>query len=79
MKKNHMFIKMVKNDNIKDLPKECICAKDHPKEKITCHVSKGVITRSFTYLDIGNIAFVSQIESKHVDDALNDEHWCVAI
>ena len=62
-----------------DLPKEWRFAKDHPKEQIIGDASKRVTTRSSTYLDIGNVAFVSQIKPKNVDDTLNDELWCVAM
>ena len=62
-----------------DLPKDWRFAKDHLKEQIIGDVSKGVTIKSSAYLDIGNVAFVSQIEPRNVDDALNDEHWCVAM
>ena len=46
--------------------------KDHPKDLILGDTSKGVTTRS-QLKPIINLAFISQIEPKNIDDALSDE------
>ena len=57
-----------------DLPKDWQFEKAHPKDLIIGDTTKGITTRSkLNY--IVNLAFISQIEPKNIDDALNDEFW----
>jgi len=42
-------------------------------------VSKGVKTRFQTQNECSYLVFLSQIESKHIDDALEDELWLLAM
>ena len=61
-----------------DLPKDWQFKKAHPQELIIGDTTKGVITRS-QLKSIINLAFISQIEPKNVDDALCDEFWVLAM
>ena len=61
-----------------DLPKDWQFKKDHPKNLIISDTLKGVTTR-FHLKTIVNLAFISQIEPKNVDDALADEFWVLAM
>ena len=56
-----------------DLPKDWQYKKAHPQELIIGDTTKGVTTRSKLKTFV-NLAFISQIEPKNVDDALCDEH-----
>ena len=55
-----------------ELSKDWHYKKDHPKDLIMGDTSKGVTTRS-QLKPIINLAFISQIEPKNIDDALSDE------
>ena len=61
-----------------DLPRAWKFAHNHPRELIIGDPSEKVRTRSSRHL-IDNLAFVSHIEPKNVVDALNDEHWILAM
>ena len=61
-----------------DLPKDWQYKKAHPQELIIGDTTKGVTTRS-KFKDIVNLAFISQIEPKNIDDALCDEFWVLAM
>ena len=61
-----------------DLPKDWQYKKAHPQELIIGDTTKGVTTHS-KFKDLVNLAFISQIEPKNVDDALNDEFWVLAM
>ena len=52
--------------------------KGHPQDLIIGDTIKGVTTRS-QLKSIVNLAFISQIESKNIDDALCDEFWLLAM
>ena len=61
-----------------DLPKEWHFKKDHLKDLIFDEPSKEVTTRhSLKHLNI--IAFISQIDPRNIDEALNDESWVLAM
>ena len=61
-----------------DLPKNWQFKKSHPQDLIIGDTTKGVTTRS-KLKSLVNLAFISQIESKNVDDALNDEFWVLTM
>ena len=61
-----------------DLPKDWKYKKAHPQELIIGDTTKGVTTRS-KFKDLINLAFISQIEPKNVDDALCDEFWVLVM
>jgi len=47
-------------------------------DNIIGDISKGVITRNMINFCM-NVAFVSQIEPKNVQEALQDDQWCIAM
>ena len=61
-----------------DLPKDWQLKKAHPQDLIISDTIKGVTTRSKLKC-IVNLSFISQIEPKNIDDALNDEFWILAM
>ena len=61
-----------------DLPKDWQFKKAHPQELIIGDTTKGVTTR-FTLKTFVNLAFISQIEPKNINDALCDEFWVLAM
>ena len=61
-----------------DLPKDWQFKKAHPQEIIIDDTTKGVTTRS-KLKSMVNLAFISQIEPKNIDDALNDEFWLLVM
>ena len=60
-----------------DLPKDWQFKKAHPQELIISNTTKGVTTRS-KLKSFVNLAFISQIEPKNINDALCDEFWVLA-
>ncbi|KAG8068859.1 hypothetical protein GUJ93_ZPchr0005g15577 [Zizania palustris] len=54
-------------------------AKDHPIDQVLGDISKGVQTRSRVASICEHYSFVSSIEPKHVDEALNDPDWVNAM
>ena len=61
-----------------DLPKDWQFKKAHPQELIIVDTTKGVTTCS-KLKSFVNLAFISQIEPKNIDDALCDEFWVLAM
>ena len=47
-------------------------------DNIIGDISKGVITRNMNNFCM-NVAFISQIEPKNVQEALQDDQWCIAM
>ena len=62
-----------------DLPKDWAYKKDHPKDQIIGDTSQGVTTRSSISHVCNNIAFISHIEPKSIDEAISDESWVLAM
>ena len=61
-----------------ELSKDWQYKKDHPKDLILGDTSKGVTTRS-SFKPFVNLAFISQIELKSINEALEDEYWVLAM
>ena len=61
------------------MPKAWKTKKDHPIDHILGDISKGVVTRNSLKNLCNFLAFVSQIEPKNVDEAIDDENWSLAM
>ena len=61
-----------------DLLKDWQFKKAHSQDLIIGHTTKGVTTRS-QLKSIVNLAFISQIKPKNVDDTLCDEFWVLVM
>ena len=61
-----------------DLSKEWRFTKDHLKYNIIGEASKGVSTWN-QLKTLGNLAFLSQIEPRIIEEAINDESWVLAM
>ena len=60
-----------------DMPKDWQFKKAHPQDLIIGDTTQGVTTRS-KLKSIVNLAFISQIEHKNINDSLSDEFWILA-
>ena len=63
----------VQGESSQDLPKEWKFVINHPQDQIISNPSSGVRTRSSLRNICNNLAFISQIEPKNINDALDDE------
>ena len=59
----------------KELPIEWRTQKDLSLDNIIGEISKGVSIRSRVKILCNNMAFVSQVEPRNINEALCDEHW----
>nr|KYP40055.1 hypothetical protein KK1_038613 [Cajanus cajan] len=59
--------------------KEWRILRNHPLENIIGDISKGITTKHSLKEACNNIVFVSKIEVKNIDEALNHEHWINAM
>jgi len=62
-----------------EFPKEWRIPRDLSVENIIGQIKEGVSTRSFISNFCRHTAFVSQIEPKSINEALNDEKWVEAM
>ena len=62
-----------------DLPREWKASRDHPLDNIIGDISKGVTTRHSLKDLCNNMAFVSMIEPKNLNEAIIDENWIIAM
>ena len=76
---------MEENNNEDDQPSNLpprihnAIAKDHPIDQILGDVSKGVQTRSRVASFCEHYSFVSSLEPKNIDEALDDPDWMIAM
>ena len=63
----------------RELPKEWKIFTNHPQDQIIGNPSIGVKTRSSLRNIFNNLAFVSQIEPKKLNDAIVDENWVISL
>ena len=68
----------VQGESSQELPREWKFVINHPQDQIIGNTSNGVITRYFLRNIWNNIAFISQIEPKNINVALEDENWMIA-
>ena len=71
----HEQSKEISTTTPKDLPREWRTQKDLSLDNIIGEISKGVSTRSRLRILCINVAFVSQVEPRNIDEVLCDEHW----
>ena len=64
----------VQGESSQDLPKDWTFVINQPQDQIIGNPSSGVRTRSSLGNICNNIAFISQIEPKNINDALVDEN-----
>ena len=69
----------VQGESSQDLSKEWKFLINHPQDQIIGNPSSGVRTIFFFRNICKNLAFISQIEPKNINDALDDENWMIAI
>ena len=69
----------VQSESSQDLLKEWKFFINHPLDQIIGNPSSGVRTKSSLRSICNNLAFISQIEPKNINDILNDENWMIAI
>ena len=69
----------VQGESSQDLPKDWKFVINHPQDQIIGNPSSGVRTRSSLRNICNNLAFISQIEPKNINDALVDENWMIAM
>ena len=62
-----------------ELPREWRYHRHHSKENLLSNPDEKMITRGELRRLIGNMAFVSQIESKSIDKDQQDKNWLVAM
>ena len=83
MKKDHHWLypipQQVQGESSQDLPKEWKFVINHPHDQIIGNPSSGVRTRSSLRNICNNLAFISQIEPKNINDDLDDENWMIAM
>uniref|UniRef100_A0A2N9EWZ0 Retroviral polymerase SH3-like domain-containing protein n=1 Tax=Fagus sylvatica TaxID=28930 RepID=A0A2N9EWZ0_FAGSY len=65
--------------NNEELPKSWNVVHSHPKELIIGEIEHGVSTRSKLKNICNNMAFLSQIEPKNINEAIEDESWILAM
>ena len=66
-------------ESSQDLPKDWKFVINHPQDKIIGNPSSGVRTIPSLRNICNNLAFISQIEPKNINDVLDDENWMIAM
>ena len=66
-------------ESSQELPKEWKFVTNHPQDQIIGNLSIGVRTRSSLRNICNNLAFISQIEPKKLNDAIIDENWVISM
>ena len=66
-------------ESSQELPKEWKFVTNHPQDQIRGNPSIGVRTRSSLRNICNNLAFISQIEPKKLNDDIIDENWVISM
>ncbi|VFQ80674.1 unnamed protein product [Cuscuta campestris] len=61
------------------MPRAWRTLKNHPLDKVIGDINRKVSTRSSLRDTVGHMAFVSQIEPTTISEAIDDEHWTLAM
>ena len=69
----------MQGESNQDLSKEWKFVLNHPQDQIIGNPSSGVKTRSSLRNICNNLAFISQIELKNINSALDDENWMIVM
>ena len=69
----------VQGKSSQNLPKDWKFVIKHPQDQMIANPSSVVRTRSSLRNICNNLAFISQIEPKNINDALVDENWMIAM
>ena len=69
----------VQSESSQYLPKDWKFVINHPQDQITGNPFSGVRTKSSLRNTYNNLAFISQIEPKNINDALVDENWMIVM
>ena len=69
----------MQGESSQDLSKEWKFVINHPQDQIIGNPFSGVRTRFSLRNICYNLAFISQIEPKNINDALDDESWMIAM
>ena len=72
-------LQLKQGESSQELPKEWKFVTNHPQDQIIGNPSIGVRTRSSLRNIYNNLAFISQIEPKKLNDAIIDENWVISM
>ena len=78
LESTNFFLDNTAKPNEDDLQRTFVEIRDHPQKQILGDLSKGVQTRA-QLERIANMAFISQLEPKKIDEAIIDEFWMLAM
>ena len=73
-----LFLDNTTKSNEDDHQRTFVEIRDHPQKQILGDLTKGVQTRA-QLERIANMAFISQLEPKKIDEAIIDEFWMLAM
>ena len=69
----------VQGESSQYLPKDWKFIINHPQDQIIYNPSSGLRTRSSLRNICNNLAFISQIEHKNINDVVVDKNWMIAM
>ena len=69
----------MQSESSQDIPKEWKFVINYPQDQIIGNPSSGVKIRSSLRNICNNLAFISQIEPKNINDILVDENWMIVM
>ena len=72
-------LQQVQGESSQNLIKEWKFVINHPQDQIIGNPSSGVRTRSSLRNICNNLVFITEIELKNINDALDDENWMIAM